>query len=590
MPRRKYVIRPIGASVDESVDPFLLPAGYGAWGTENIKIDRHVAKKRWGYTQDRSAGFVYGIADFNLKDGTTYNLFFNLYDLCCRKTGGSETYSYITETLNYDAKIDSITDAANSVVTFKAGTTIQSDGAAAGDAFILDDDHTPNAEDDTAWLAIKTVDGETQCTLDGNYATNGTTGSWTGSEKSGLIRQKYNYDVPTDADGGCGEYRWNWAVVDDKFCFTNQGVDVQYWAGTGYAAALDSTNAKGAKYCIEYADRLVLANTEESGNRSPTTVRWSKNGDPTDWTDSTAGSVDLLESEEAITGLGKVGNDLVVFKRNSIVFGSRSGISTSPIIFPRQIAGIGCIAPYSIVHAMGTVWWVGADNIYKMVGSQPVPVGGLNSQIRNKIFDNYVAASMVGHTVGAHNPIEHEILWSFELSGPDIMIVAYDYINDNWNVYDLADNMLSGGKWYISGDRFYIGGHTNSICRVLSTTRNDNSTAIASTWQTGITDFSDQDPAAHGRWKTVYGARLIYRDKTTNAVFVGSIRPDGGSWTDDSETVGTASDDVKSIDFHWIKTAHTFDFKLYNSSATANFEWLSLEIFYELGGEFFNVS
>ncbi len=72
-------------------------------------------------------------------------------------------------------------------------------------------------------------------------------------------------------------------------------------------------------------------------------------------------------------------------------------------------------------------------------------------------------------------------------------------------------------------------------------------------------------------------------------MFVGSVRPDGGSWTDDSETVGTASDDVTALDFHWIETAHTFDFKLYNSSATADFEWLSLEIFYELGGDFFNI-
>ena len=135
-------------------------------------------------------------------------------------------------------------------------------------------------------------------TLDASYT--GTTGTWTGSEKTGYVRQVYT--TPSNE-------RWQVAVVDDKFCFTNGIVNVQYWAGSGYAAALDSTYATRAKYCIEYGNRLCLANLYVGGTASPWTLRSSANGDPTKWSteDTSAVDYEFIETDDVISGLGKVG-------------------------------------------------------------------------------------------------------------------------------------------------------------------------------------------------------------------------------------------------------------------------------------------
>jgi len=75
------------------------------------------------------------------------------------------------------------------------------------------------------------------------------------------------YTVPTNE-------RWTWAVVGDKFCFTNGNVNVQYWTGTGSAADLNASVAVQARYCIEYANRLFIA--DYGATRDPYGVAGSK--------------------------------------------------------------------------------------------------------------------------------------------------------------------------------------------------------------------------------------------------------------------------------------------------------------------------
>jgi len=461
MPRQRYLIRPMDQGLDYSFAALHAPPGGLLYPTKNIRIDQHSAKKRWGYhTAHRSLGTgidVQHIIDYQLKTttaATRHTLYLTrdyidttgnetndtiVGDLCVKKTGSSETFKFITEMGNYDDTIEAITDATNSVITAKAGTEFSSDGVAAGDYFILDADDLADAnkETDTSWLAIKSVDSETQLTLTGNYATNGTTGSgWTGgSEKDALIRKTFK--VPADE-------RYSWAIVGDKFCFTSGGDDVKYWDGGAatYAVDLETalTVARQARYCIEYANRLIIA--DYGTTRDPLGIAWSKEGDPTDWTDSTAGSSVFLQSSDPITGLGKVGSSLIIYKRDSYHMGNRTGNAFDPLEFPIHRMAIGLLAPYSLVEVMGTNAWLGRDDFYMMIGDYAKSIG---KEIRDFFFEEVTQAN-AEKVWGFVNELEYEIIWVATSTTYGQLGFIFNYHTKKWYTYDFNDTLTGAGR------------------------------------------------------------------------------------------------------------------------------------------------
>jgi hypothetical protein len=501
-------------------------------------------------------------------------LFLTDVDLCKRETGVGNTFSYKTNTGDYDDSVKSITDAVHSVVTFKAGTTIQTDGVAAGDYFILDDDHDSDSEADTAWAAILSVDSETQCTLSPNYATNGTTGDWTGSEKDGLIRKVFT--APTNPA------HWSFCVADDKFIFCNVNEHVWYWSGSGYASALDSTNATTFKFCIEFADRLVLAYKDDQ----PTLIQWSKNGDPTDWTASTAGSAELLTSGNEITGLGKIGSYLVVYTKNSMIFGYRTGIPTSPISFMAEKPGIGCWSGPSIVNANGTNYFAGRNNFYMVEGMKATPIG---DPIAREVFDN-IAVGDIDDMVGVHNARQNEIMWRENTGG---RIFVYNYKDRTWNLWQHGTSYTgtSMGLWTLSSDEEVMI-HSNSKLGYFSEgEKNDFDGTITFYAVTPRLDFSDQDEEAASYNKTVYSVRVWYRDLTTtttlNLLYKKNDDTNFATW--DQEVVGDGDGTLKFIDMENIDTGYSFQFAVSEGATGKDVQIEKLEVFYELSSPAFNI-
>jgi hypothetical protein len=232
-------------------------------------VDVYRIKKRWGYTTYRTLltnAKCYDIRRFQLDDGTTQDIFLTDTNLGKIESASGKTYSYITESIDYDNDVESITAVAESVVTFKAGTTIQTDGVVAGDFFIIDDDHTTDVEPDTAWMEIKTVDSEVQCTLVGNYDTLGTTGSWGGSEKNGLVRKVHS--VPSNERPAI-------AVVNKIYVYSTKDIRMKQYTGSGYASDLDTTYTN-AGLLRSYGNRLVIADHQESATEFRWRLRYSK--------------------------------------------------------------------------------------------------------------------------------------------------------------------------------------------------------------------------------------------------------------------------------------------------------------------------
>jgi len=245
------------------------------------------------------------------------------------------------------------------------------------------------------------------------------------------------YTVPT------GE-RWTWCIIDDKFIFTNGNTNVQVSSAGGTATDL-SSDIKKAKYCMPYANRLFVA--YYGATLDPLGIAWSKEGDPTDWTDSTAGAGILVESKDFITGLGVVGASLVIYKTDSIAFGHRTGDAVTPISLPhtRERRGIGCIAPYSIIDFMGTNAFIGRNDFYAIEGDHPVAIGG---KMRDKFFD-IVNLDDIEEVYGWENNITNELCWTAN-TDEGRLIFAWDYKLKEWSVYDFAADFVMAGKGTIS--------------------------------------------------------------------------------------------------------------------------------------------
>lgn len=441
MDRFKYQIKPLENIYDMSRPPLNMPYLAADWTSMNVVVNDNRIEKRSGYSEDRDFGDgekIQTIGLYKREDGTRSTMYLTEADLCLRETASGKTFSYKTETGDYSAKVKTIS-ADGLTITFKAGTTVDTDGVEAGDYFIMDNDpdhHSADVEPDASWREIASVESETEIILTAAYEL--VNQDWTGDERDCIIRKVYS--VPS-------RERWTWCVVKDKFIFTNGNVDVQAYTGTGYASALDSTNAKKARYCLSYAQRLLIADVEVSSTREPWTMQWSKSTDPTDWTDSTAGSVDFVTTDAHLTGLGQVGNNVFVYKTDSIIMGYRTGVATSPFTFPTEKRGVGNYAPYSLVHYMGTNAFLGKNDFYTINGDHAEPIRGelsTDSPIRYKFFD-IVDKSEVQYTWGVNVPSKHQIWW-FANSKEGQICFVWDYDSKQWTTFDFYDRIEGVGE------------------------------------------------------------------------------------------------------------------------------------------------
>lgn len=419
---RKYLIRPASHGLDMSAPSLNQDLGHADWPAQNFKISQSSVKKRYGYIEDRDLGVeVQDIVYYKQSDGDIYTIYLTPKDIMKRESSG--TWSYITIE-HTGGTVASITVDAVEGTTTDWVDTGDLTAPAVGDYFCMDADITAASEPNAEWAKIETItDDDSIVLLD----------AYTGATSSGNYTIRKQYSVPD------GE-RWSWAVVNDKVYFANGGDYIQVYDASGMCTNLNTTSAVQARYIIEYANRLVQA--DYGSTREATSVWWSKEGDPSDWTDDTAGFTTFLQSDEYITGLGKVGSSLVVYMRDSLIFGQRTGIATAPISFPRTKRGVGCIAPYSIVDVRGTNAFLGRDDVYIIDGESPIPVGG---KIRDKLF-SVATPPELEKAFGYNNTLQSEVRWFVTDTNNQRLCFVWNYKLNEWYYFNYAHAFSSGGK------------------------------------------------------------------------------------------------------------------------------------------------
>ena len=426
---KKYLFRPLRHNLDIGSPSLNQPFSHASWPTQNVEIWQNSINKRPGYVADVNLGEgvdIQQIIYYQNSAGSKATVFLTDTNACVRET--SSTFSYITE--EYTAGTADVTDGSLDDVV-GSGTNWDAD-IAAGDYFIMDTDWSSSTdEDDADWVKIESITDDTNLVLSGAYiGATVTSGNYT-------VRKVYTVPV--------GE-RWTWCMVNDDLVFTNGNTNAQYWNHTANTMAqdVDSTYSTRARYCIEYANRLVEADLYVSGTRQAYTVSWSKEGLITDHVDSTAGTKDMDDSEDFITGLGKVGASLVIYKSDSLVFGNRTGSSTAPIAFPDHKKGVGCVAPYSIVHARGTNVFIGRDDFYVIAGQGAVPAKG-SEQIRDKFFE-LINETEITKVFGYNNVLRNQVRWFATDINNVRRCFVWDYKRNEWGHFIYYHDFSSGGR------------------------------------------------------------------------------------------------------------------------------------------------
>lgn len=427
MPRKRFFFRPIQKGLAIQHPSMHMESSFANWPTRNVIVDEYSIKKRPGYnTADRNLGSgieVQHVAIFQMKDGTRKTLYLTPTNLAQKETGTNETWSYKTATYT----TGTIVGISGTTVT-GSGTSWNSAGLANGDKFVVDSDHSANIEEDADWRTISSITDNTHLELTTSHAT-----------ASGTYKARKVYTTPTNE-------RWRTAIVDDQFCFGNGNTNVQSYSGSGYASDCDTSSsgivAINARYLIEYTNRLIIA--DYGTTRDPLRLAWSAEGDPNTFNasdETTAGSNIFLETESYITGLGKVGTSLVVYKREALIFGNRTGTSTAPINFSKDRPGIGCIAPNSIVHFLGKNAFVGRENFYVLESNVPDPIG---EPIRYDFFSS-IGKTEMERIWGYHNADNSTISWFANMTDGNFAYV-WNYVTEQWTVFQFADTIRTAGR------------------------------------------------------------------------------------------------------------------------------------------------
>lgn len=282
-----------------------------------------------------------------------------------------------------------------------------------------------------------------------------------------------------------------------------------------------------AKYVRAFGPYLVLGHITTGGNTYYSRVQWCDTGDCETWAGGNAGSTDLLEDPEDITGIGIFGNFLTVHKKSSIYLGQL--VTTSDVFrFDRKSTGVGCVAEATIANIpSGEQIFLGTDGIHLFNGiTAPLIDSPIQDELRETInpgavkrsngvyvdeLDEYWVAVPIGSdsdpsTVYKYNWRTRQI---YRDDRPNCTAMSL-YLNTSATTWDSAVGTWdSQVKRWDSSDALSLNkviafGDSNGVTQKReSGATSDGTTAIDSLWETKeftATDFGIPDIDTMMRW------------------------------------------------------------------------------------------
>jgi hypothetical protein len=308
--------------------------------------------------------------------------------------------------------------------------------------------------------------------------------------------------------GGSSSYPlriWSQANFGEDLILAPRGGAVYYWdASSGLttrAVLLSSLNPAGAvpsttnRILVSDVSRFVFclgANPYLGATFDPMLVRWSDQGDATNWVPSAttqAGGLSLSIGTEIVAAIQSrqevlVWTDAALYSLQFI--GADSGV------WGAQTVGenISIASQNAVAFANGVSYWMGKDKFYKYDGrTQP-----LRCDVKRSVFNDFNSLQYEQVFAGTNEGF-HEIWWFYCSAGTDSLdkYVIYNYIEDTW-----YHGTLARTAWLDSGLRDFPLAATYSNNLVNHEEGIDNNelgtnTPIAATISSAEFDIEDGD-------------------------------------------------------------------------------------------------
>lgn len=344
-------------------------------------------------------------------------------------------------------------------------------------------------------------------------------------------------------------------------CITNSVDSILKWTATGNVSALGGSPPK-CKFIQEYKGYLVAANIT-GGTDVPERVQWSDTGNPEEWSTGNAGSVDLIEDGEDITGLNIFGQFLCVHKKTSIYIGTL--VSTTQIFyFERRVTQAGTVANNSIVNLpSGEQIFLAEDGLRIFNGvTAPLIPSPINDEIRDGLNKEYAHKAWgvlvleedevwVGVPIGSQDRGETVYKYNYKTgvlykdTRDDINFVwkasqstalTWDEISSTWD--EVSEAWDDGQLGSLSG--LYHFGNTSGVVTIQqSGLTDDNGTAIDAKWDSKdfVSEILGQLLRFQEIWIWAKGSGILYVYYSTD---------EGVTWTQATDSPITLDDSFPS--------------------------------------------
>lgn len=149
-----------------------------------------------------------------------------------------------------------------------------------------------------------------------------------------------------------------------------------------------------ARYMQAFGPYLVLGYVTDGGDTYYSRVQWCDTGAPETWTGGNAGSTNLLEDPDDITGMGVFGNFLTIHKGSAIYLGQL--VTTSDVFrFDRRATGVGAVAGAAIANIpSGEQIFLASDGIHIFNGiTTPLIESPIQDELREEMNPAYLYKS-----------------------------------------------------------------------------------------------------------------------------------------------------------------------------------------------------
>jgi len=410
--------------------------------------------------------------------------------------------------------------------------------------------------------------------------------------------------IKTGLGGGADGYH-SACVANDTWMYTN-GVDhIQKWTGSGMASDL----AGGSDYqlqdhhvaraVVNYADRLLLLGTTESGLFVPQRVRWSEFGKIEEFAEAEGGGyADLEDDPGGIIAGQLLGDWVILYKAQSIIRGAYVG-GAVPLVFNTIIPNTGCPAPRTIQDLGNAHVFMGEDDIYLLNGSAIDPIG---HRVRDDIFNN-VARANFPICFSVLNRDEHTYML-YVPHGGDTINRAYiwDYQQDKWS-QDSVSGITAAGALAIgetltiddlagligdlTGTIDELGGFEGRYFNVLAdedgyvyaddrTAIDENGVAVDASWETSDLTFGSEYVDRNKR------VQKIMLEAHGDSLDVAYSTDRGATWT--TVATQTLANEYMRYELDIDTTTRIFRLRLRNKTSNERFwvRWLGFR--FQLGG------